>query len=130
MTKDLTPHFTDTELACRCGCGMIPAQPLLDALEAARLIYGRPIHITSGARCETYNRDVGGSLKSAHITGLAVDLAPPTGPDLMDLISVFHGVLALIRATRNPDCGGFGMGERNGQRLIHFDVAAKRAWMY
>lgn len=130
MSEKLTPHFTDTELACRCGCGLLPTQELLDALEAVRLLYGRPIHITSGARCDAHNLDVGGSLKSAHITGQAVDLAPPTGADLMDMTSIFHGVLALIRATRNPDCGGFGMGERGGQRLIHFDVAAKRAWMY
>ncbi len=130
MSKQLTPHFTDTELACRCGCGMLPTQELLDALEAIRLIYGRPIHIASGARCEAHNQAVGGAAKSAHITGQAVDLSPPVGADLMDLISVSIGVLTLIRATREPDCGGFGMGERNGQRLIHFDVAAKRAWMY
>ena len=130
MSEKLTPHFTDRELACRCGCGLLPTQELLDALEAVRLIYGRPIHITSGARCEAHNAAVMGAPGSAHIPGLAVDVAPPTGADLMDVTSVFLGVLALIRATRKPDCGGFGMGERKGQRLIHFDVADKRAWMY
>ncbi len=131
MSEKLTPHFTDRELACRCGCGLLPTQQLLDALEAVRLIYGRPIHIVSGARCEAHNRDVGGSPGSAHITGQAVDLAPPTGADLMDLVSAFIGVLSLLRANGGKSvCGGFGMGERDGQRRIHFDVADKRAWMY
>lgn len=122
MTEKLTPHFTDTELACRCGCGMLPKQELLDALEAARLIYGRPIHIASGARCEEHNRDVGGAPDSAHTRGTAVDPSA-TNINLGELITAFFAA----------GFYGFGMGMKGGKRMLHFDVDEKhgpRAWMY
>ncbi len=132
MSKQLTPHFTVSELACRCGCGMLPTQELLDFLEAVRLIYGRPIHIASGARCEAHNQDVGGAPDSAHTRGTAVDPAAPMGEDLLDLIAAIMAVQT-IRKARGAKGGGFGMGVKNGVRCIHADVDEKhgwRAWMY
>ncbi len=132
MSKQLTPHFTDTELACRCGCGLGPSQELLDFLEAVRLIYGRPIHIASGVRCVDHNRDVGGAPDSAHPRCTAVDPSDPGGEDLLDLIAAIV-VVQVARKARGAKGGGFGMGVKNGVRCIHADVDEKhgwRAWMY
>lgn len=35
---------------------------------------GRPLIITSGARCDKHNKAVGGAIKSQHIEGLAVGI--------------------------------------------------------
>ncbi len=132
MSEKLTPHFTDKELACRCGCGMIPTQKLMDALEAVRLIYGRPIRIASGARCEAHNKRVGGAPDSSHTRGTAVDPAAPVGRDLLDLIAAFMGVQTILRA-QGAKGGGLGMGLKTDTPYLHFDVDEKhgpRAWMY
>lgn len=51
---------------------------LIDKLNEARRIAGVPFVITSGARCVTHNRKVGGTPNSSHIRGLAVDIACPS----------------------------------------------------
>lgn len=76
------PHFRPGELACRhCGelwpgDGPMPAlwTDTLDALEALRGQWGRPIVITSGHRCPVHNSSVGGGAASRHLE-LAVDVA-------------------------------------------------------
>lgn len=50
---------------------------LIKILEALRAYYGKPITITSGVRCATYNRNVGGVSNSAHKTGKAADFYIP-----------------------------------------------------
>ena len=49
---------------------------LVLALEDVRSCYGRPVRITSGWRCQTHNRAVGGHPQSRHLVGCAADLAP------------------------------------------------------
>ena len=71
-------HFSDIETSCRCGCGMNITRTLLSRLNEAREIAGVPFVITSGARCVAHNRKVGGTPNSAHIRGLAVDIACPS----------------------------------------------------
>ncbi len=70
-----TQHFTDAELACKCGCGMLPPQDFQDRIEALRVAYGKPLRISSGARCPEHNDRVSGTgLKGPH-TVAAVDFA-------------------------------------------------------
>jgi len=45
-------------------------------LEPARLILGVPLQITSGFRCGTLNRLIGGAAKSQHMYGEAADFIP------------------------------------------------------
>lgn len=45
-----------------------------NVLDPLREAWGKPIRVTSGYRCAELNRAVGGSLKSQHLTGEAVDL--------------------------------------------------------
>ena len=47
---------------------------LLELLEMIRERYGVPVSITSGYRCESYNRRIGGAASSYHLAGQAADI--------------------------------------------------------
>ncbi len=74
-SKIINTHFSDRELDCHCGCGKTVSPELVVRLEALRRMIDRPLPVTSGARCEAHNREVGGFPKSWHLKGLAVDIA-------------------------------------------------------
>lgn len=78
--KKYTKNFEPKEFQCECGgkycCGypsyMKPAQLIL--LQAIRDKYGKPIIVTSGLRCKTWNSKCGGSIQnSLHMSGQATD---------------------------------------------------------
>ena len=71
-----------TEYRCDCGgyCGGWPCEmnpALLDKIEALRGVFGQPVIITSGVRCEARNAEVGGVAWSFHMRGCAADLYCP-----------------------------------------------------
>lgn len=77
-------HFAKSEFKCSCGgryCNGYPAgntsAKLLNILEKIRAYYGKPITITSGQRCKTRNKQVGGVSNSKHLTGKAADFYIP-----------------------------------------------------
>ena len=77
-------HFKKAEFKCECGgryCNGYPggntSAKLLGILESLRSYYGKPITVTSGQRCPTYNRQIGGISNSAHIYGKAADIYIP-----------------------------------------------------
>lgn len=77
-------HFKKSEFRCGCGgkyCNGYPAgntsEKLLNILEKIRAYYGKPITITSGQRCKTRNKQVGGVSGSAHTKGKAADIYIP-----------------------------------------------------
>ena len=43
-------------------------------LDPLRMSYGKPIHISSGYRCPTLNKAIGGVVNSQHMKGEAADL--------------------------------------------------------
>lgn len=72
-------HFTLTEFRCKCGAKYCTGYPavvdsyLAKDVESMRTKYGA-IGITSGLRCKTWNKLVGGVAGSAHTKGKAVDI--------------------------------------------------------
>lgn len=114
-------HFSADEMRCRCGCGaalMMPA--FMDALEAVRAAYARPMRVTSGYRCPAHNAAVSGSGPAGpHTTGRAVDIA-------------VHGADALLLAGialepgRMTGLGVMQKGPASG-RYLHLDDLAGRA---
>ena len=146
MTQ-LTDHFTSEELACKCGCGFgsTPgdyAPDFLEYLEIVRLIYGRPIHPSSGARCHDHNAAVGGVNLSAHTRAAAGDLAASNGYDRSGLAVAHFLAIAVIRGRLELDAaialaaelaahgGGFGIAKT----FVHLDIDAHlprpSAWGY
>jgi len=73
---DLYPNFNKEEFKCKCGCGLDNvSMDLVKVLEDIRSHFGdRKVTITSGARCDSNNRNAGGASKSRHLYGTAADI--------------------------------------------------------
>ena len=80
-------NFTPREVSCKC-CGEIwdskfgTIPPIwffesMDALQALRNAYGKPLVINSGHRCKQHNKDSGGVANSKHLTNIAFDCRVP-----------------------------------------------------
>lgn len=82
---DNMKHFKRSEVACHCGCGLVPLDATLIKLEEIREQYGKPLSINSGARCVAYNAKIGGAKNSNHCKGQAIDISRT--PDFFDYIS-------------------------------------------
>jgi len=114
------PHFTITELACRCAGRFCRGEywhdpAFLDALEALRREVGRVLIITSGHRCDQWNAAIGGAPRSQH-KQIAADIWL-SGHDRHALLS-------------SAEAAGFtGIGR--GKTFIHLDRRAVPArWYY
>jgi uncharacterized protein YcbK (DUF882 family) len=74
-------NFKLSEFKCKCGGKYCTGYPtvidknLIDNLEKLRAVYGQPIKIMSGMRCEKWNSmQAGSASKSRHLTGKAADI--------------------------------------------------------
>ena len=106
-----TEHFTDRELACRCGCGMLPAPDFQAKLERLRVRFAKPLIVTSGARCPDYNAKVADTGRSGpHTKGRAVDFAIRGGD-----------ALHLITLAVDQGFTGIGVSQKGASRFIHLD---------
>ena len=117
-----SPHFSDAELACHCGCGVNACKPeLVFALEALRSLVGIPIRVDDAYRCPAHNAAVGGVKDSEHLEGIAADIRiPGMSPDQM------YAAARCIPAFAN---GGIGVSQHQG--YIHVDTrGAKARWCY
>lgn len=88
-------YFTIKELtrsnkAFELGIDNHPSLPVVGNLEflidtlldPVRGMWGKPLHVSSGYRCEELNKAVGGSKTSAHLKGLAADIYTGLGIDI------------------------------------------------
>lgn len=67
-------YFKRSEFNCGCGCGFNHIDMrLVKILDMIREHFGKPIIITSGVRCVSYNRKVGGVTNSFHVKNKAAD---------------------------------------------------------
>lgn len=120
----LSQYFTTEELECKCSCGAgsdpshyDPA--LIIALTRMREQRGKPIIVTSGARCPQHNEDEKGGRNSAHLTtvnndvvGLqcrAVDILVFTGHERDEIMNIAHDVGIVRRGI--------------AKTFVHIDVA-------
>ena len=79
------PHFSPEEMASP-DTGQALMSPLtMRRLEILRTRWGRSLHVTSGYRTAAHNAKVGGSSRSAHLMGRAVDIAM-TPSDMPDFV--------------------------------------------
>ena len=105
----IAPHFNLSEFACPC-CQKVMLHPkLLAKLVKLREVLERPIYITSGYRCFSYNQKVGGVDNSYHLIGLAADI---TVKDI--------NLLTLLEMCETIDFGGIGFYEK--KHFLHLDV--------
>ena len=116
----LGSYFTTEEFVCPCECGFGSQEKhidgnLIESLNMVRMLYGKPMAVTSGARCADYNAQIGGLSNSAHLPHpltaqcRAVDISVMSGFDRFDLVQ-FGLNVGITR---------FGLGEN----FLHMDVA-------
>jgi zinc D-Ala-D-Ala carboxypeptidase len=107
----MTKNFSANELGCKCGCGMLPKQSSVDRLQRVRDRYGRPMPVSSGARCAAHNQRVSSSgPHGPHTTGRAFDIAV-RGADA-------H---RLLRIALEEGFVGIGINQKGNSRFIHLD---------
>jgi zinc D-Ala-D-Ala carboxypeptidase len=122
----LTANFKQSELACKCGCGVfnIRREDLL-RLQRLRDAWGKPMKINSACRCPANNVTAGGAPLSRHVTtaiqpGKAFDVALSNSADR-------HRFIALAIAQ-----GAKGIGIANS--FVHVDWDETRPapliWLY
>ena len=84
----ISKHFTRDEIKCFCQCG-------LDTMDGATLMLadecrdfvGEPITPSSGARCRSHNKAVGGVTTSQHVKCRAMDLPVKDPKALFDYLT-------------------------------------------
>lgn len=101
-------YFKLDEFKCKCCGENLTSQALIDMLNKARELAGVPFIITSGYRCKTHNKKVGGKDNSAHLRGLAADISTKDS-------SVRHKILMAVYAA------GFRRVGIN-KTFIHVDI--------
>lgn len=104
-------NFKDKEFGCKCCGKVIPNSELKAVLELVRLRFGGSVVITSGTRCESHNKKVGGKTKSKHLLGSAADIVcnKATPRDVYDFLNDTF-----------PNYYGLGCYVKQG--FVHVDV--------
>ena len=116
---DLRQNFSRSEFACR-HCGRIEvSDELADGLQDLRTMAGAPVIIDSGYRCPAHNRAEGGTLRSWHLTGDAVDCR------IRGL--TLRGAYSLALRIPAFDRGGIGLYPDALYPFIHLDARPGRA---
>lgn len=116
-------YFTRKELSCKCG----KCDTKMNAVFMSQLIQLRehanfPFIITSAARCEKYNKKVGGHTKSRHLLGKAVDIKVSSARA--------YELLSLLKRYGFNGVGVSQKGDFN-TRFIHIDMRDSAAvWSY
>lgn len=112
---DITANFSRSEFTCKgVGCcgGSAPINiDLVKALQNLRDLVGVPLVISSGFRCNTHNRNVGGVSNSQHTTGFGVDVLIPEG-------FTIGKIEELARRVQAFKMGGIGLYSS----WIHLDI--------
>lgn len=106
----LSKHFDSEEFSCKCGCdltGINMNDEFIDKLQKIRAQIDFPLIVTSGLRCKSHNAKVGGSSRSKHMKGIAVD---------------FHMVDAIDRYELIEFAIDYGLSVGVGSNFIHLDM--------
>ena len=114
----LTLHFAKHEFDCKCGCRTTKHDEALSkGLEELRTIIGSPITITSGYRCYTRNKAVGGTSGSRHVSGQAADIKSKIDPVALGMLASEH-------------FKGVGIYWYGSTAFVHVDTRARKAtWL-
>lgn len=113
----MTPHFSDEELRCKCGCGGLPELGFMLKIERLRVEFGKPMTVTSAYRCPDYNEKVSSTGRNGpHTTGRAIDIA-------VERADAFELIMAVGRTDYALGLGitGIGVQQKGGGRFIHLD---------
>lgn len=119
----LSDHFNSNEFDCHgsgCCSQTLINKKLVEYLEKIREHFGKPITVTSGYRCVTHNRNVGGATGSRHAKGDAADI-------------VISGVTPaeVAKYAENIGIKGIGLYETSKDgHFVHIDTRDIKSFWY
>lgn len=123
ISTKLSTNFTSKEFDCK-GVGCCSSTPinsqLVEYLQQIRDHFNKPITITSGYRCTTHNKNIGGATGSRHTKGDAADI-------------VVSGITPAEVAQYAESIGikGIGLYETNTDgHFVHIDTRSTKSFWY
>jgi hypothetical protein len=118
----LREYFHDDELACRCGCGLLPPNGAVERLYALRVLLLRTIQVSSAARCRKHNKKEGGKPGSIHMPpSMRTATAAVYGGGAFDIIADTALQIQIISYGLRCGFTGFGLAKN----YIHIDDAVR-----
>ena len=98
--KNLSNNLGAHEIDCKCeydSCHFtLIHRQTVASFQSTRDEYGGKVFVNSAYRCVFHNIDIGGSLTSSHVKGLALDLRPEYPRDLIELYDIAKKHLILF----------------------------------
>ena len=126
MVDMITPNFSKSEMACRCGCVIYEMDDeFMRMLQELRNEMNGPLRVTSARRCDRHNDAVStakNKKNGVHTLGQASDI----------LISGERAML-LFEKARQIGFSGIGLSQRgdHAKRFVHLDTIPRKAlWSY
>lgn len=96
---------------------------VIERLNPIREEFGKPIYVTSGYRCPRLNKLVGGSTKSAHLQGLAVDITTYNRDENKRLFNLIRSKYQFDQLIDEKDLSwihlGFKTDKKNERNVIY-----------
>ncbi len=134
MARQISPHFNEDELKCKCGCERMNfSDRSVRFLEVLRVRVGRAIRINSGYRCPEHNRAVSS-------TGLSGPHTVITNHNItVDIRVSGDAAFDLLHHAINLGFTGIGIKQKgaHAERFIHLDMIMPagrhprpRVWSY
>lgn len=118
----LSANFRVSEFACKgksCCSTVKIDEKLVEYLQKIRDHFGKSITITSGYRCATHNKNVGGATGSRHTKGQAADIVVK-GVDPAEVAKYAESIGVLGIGLYGPEDGNF----------VHIDTRTTKSFWY
>ena len=119
----LSKNFKSTEFDCHgkgCCTETLVDQKLVGYIQKIRDHFGKSVNISSGYRCVTHNKNIGGATGSRHTKGQAADI-------------YINGVLPIEIARYAEQIGILGIGlyetDKDGH-FVHVDTRTTKSFWY
>ncbi|MBO5956906.1 MAG: DUF882 domain-containing protein [Bacteroidales bacterium] len=119
----LSTNFNSSEFDCHgsgCCSSTLVDDKLVTYLQQIREHFGKPVNISSGYRCATHNKNIGGATNSRHSKGQAADI-------------YINGVTPAEIAKYAESIGilGIGLYETNSDGFfVHVDTRETKSFWY
>lgn len=119
----LSDNFKSTEFDCHgkdCCLSTQVDEELVQYLQKIRNYFGKPVNVSSGYRCSTHNKNVGGATGSRHAKGQAADIYI-TGVKPAEIAKYAESIGIL----------GIGLYETNADgHFVHIDTRTTKSFWY
>ena len=119
----LSTNFNSSEFDCHgsgCCSSTLVDDKLVTYLQQIREHFGKPVNISSGYRCATHNKNVGGATGSYHAKGQAADIYI-TGVTPAEIAKYAESIGVL----------GIGLYETNSDgHFVHVDTRTSKSFWY